>query len=93
MKTITYKDFYEAVQFFGLIGLENKAKIKEKYIKLSKQYHPDMQNGDNEKFQELNKHYKTLLFYIDNFKFTFSKEEFQTQYPIEKSKDGKWSLW
>jgi len=35
-----------------------------------------MPNGDTEKFQDINKSYKILISYIDNFKFKFSKEEF-----------------
>jgi preprotein translocase subunit Sec63 len=89
----TYREIEEAVEFFGLIGLETKQQIKQKYLKLSKQYHPDKLTGDNDKFQQLTKYYKILEFYIDNFKFRFSQEEFQDQYPFTKKENGQWSLW
>jgi len=90
---ITYQEFQNAIKIFDLIGLETKKDIKKRYLKLSKQYHPDKQNGSNEKFQQINDAYKTLEYYIDNFKFQFSQDEFQTQYPFSKKENGQWSLW
>ena len=52
-----------------------------------------MPDGDTEKFQEINKAYKILLVYIDNFKFRFTKEEFQDQYPFSITENEQWSLW
>jgi hypothetical protein len=86
---INYKEVQEAVEFFGLIGLENKKDIKKKYLKLSKFYHPDTTNGDEIKFQELNKYYKILEKYIDNFQFRFTKDEFIDQYPLSYVGDNK----
>jgi len=88
-----YDEFEEAIKTFGLIGLENRNDIKKKYLMLSKKFHPDMPNGDIEKFQEINKAYKILTIYVDNFKFRFTKEEFQDQYPFSKTNNGQWSLW
>ena len=90
---LTYQDIEEAINVFELIGLETKQQIKQKYLKLSKQYHPDKLTGDNDKFQQLTKHYKILEFYIDNFKFSFLKEEFEDQYPFTRKANGQWSLW
>jgi len=90
---ITYQEFQDAIKLFNLIGLESKKDIKNKYLKLSQQYHPDKQNGSNEKFQEINDAYKILEYYIDNFKFTFSQDEFQSQYPFTQKEDDQWSLW
>lgn len=39
----------------------NLKSIKERYKILAKRYHPDMVNGDEEKFKELNNHYQLLL--------------------------------
>jgi len=90
---IKYNEFEKAVETFGLIGLENKDDIKKRYLRLSKKFHPDMPDGDTEKFQEINKAYKILLVYIDNFKFRFTKEEFQDQYPFSITENEQWSLW
>ena len=88
-----YNEFEKAVKTFELIGLENKDDIKKRYLKLSKKFHPDMPNGDIERFQEINKAYKILIIYIDNFKFRFTKEEFLDQYPFSRTENGQWSLW
>ena len=93
MVEITYKELQNAVKTFNLIGLENKDNIKKKYLHLSKLYHPDMQNGDTKKFQEIAKDYKILITYVDNFKFRFTQEEFKNQYPFSNVEDGPWSLW
>jgi len=90
---IKYNDLQEAVEFFGLIGLETKEQIKQKYLELSKRYHPDKENGNIDDFQKLNKMYKILDEYIKNFKFQFTKEEFSNQYPLVQNKQDKWSLW
>ena len=90
---ITYQEFQEAIKLFGLIGLETKKQVKDKYLKLSKRYHPDMSDGDEDKFQKINKSYKILEYYIDNYQFTFSKEEFKKQYPFSENQDEPWSLW
>jgi len=91
--TISYQEFQEAVNLFDLIGLETRKQLKKRYLKLSKSYHPDTVNGDNEKFIQLNKAYKLLQYYIDNYKFQFSKEEFEKQYPFSMKKNANWSLW
>ena len=93
MEEIDYNSFSKAVDTFGLIGLESKDNIRKKYLKLSKEFHPDMPNGNSEKFKEINKAYKILISYIDNFKFNFTKDEFKNQYPFSKIDIEKWSLW
>ena len=93
MLNIKYEEFEKAVKLFGLIGVENRDDIKKKYLQLSKQFHPDMPDGDEDKFQEINKSYEILKAYIDNFNFRFTQEEFQDQKPFSKSENGQWSLW
>ena len=80
MVNITFEEFEKAVETLELIGLENRNRIKKKYLKLSKEHHPDMANGSVEKFQEINRAYNILNTYIDNYKFNFTKEEFKNQY-------------
>jgi len=87
---INYEEFEKAVDFFELIGIESKSDIKKKYLKLSKKYHPDTEDGSDEKFQELNKAYRILTTYIDNFKFRFTRDEFKNQNPISYSSDKDW---
>ncbi|MFT7004498.1 MAG: DnaJ-class molecular chaperone [Sulfurimonas sp.] len=89
MLSITYAEFDQAVETLGLIGVERKGDIKKTYLKLSRKYHPDMPNGSVEKFQEINKAYKILNKYVENFKYRFTKEEFGNQHPFSMG-DTDW---
>jgi len=88
-----YEELDKAVKTLELLGYESKDDIKRKYLTLSKKFHPDMSGGSKEKFQEINKAYKILTDYVDNFKFRFTKDEFVNQFPLSSDEGGKWSLW
>ena len=62
--------------------------VKLQYKKLAKKFHTDL-GGSNEKMQEINWAYKTLINYMKNYKFTFSEEEISKQYPEELLKKFK----
>jgi DnaJ-class molecular chaperone len=76
-----YKDFEKAVDLFGILTKTTKKDLKKKYLKLSKEFHPDMPNGSHEKFQELQDAYDMLNAYMDGFAFCLDEEEFKTQFP------------
>lgn len=90
MKHLKYSDFKKAVEILGLSGQTDKSSIRENYLKLSKKFHPDMSDGDTEKFQEINEAYELLNHYVENFRFQLSKEEFQDQYPFSDKMSGDW---
>lgn len=76
-----YEEFEKAVDMFGILTRTSKKSLKQKYLKLSKKYHPDMPEGSEEKFLELKKSYDLLCKYIDSFSYSFDKEEFKHQVP------------
>jgi len=76
-----YEEFQKAVDTLGILTKLDQRGLKKNYLKLSKMYHPDMQNGNEQKFKEIKEAYELLKSYIDNYKFTFEKEEFLDQYP------------
>lgn len=76
-----YEDFEKAVDFFGILTKTSKKDIKRKYLKLSKEYHPDMPNGSADKFKLLQDYYELLNKYMDSFHFSFDEEEFKGQFP------------
>jgi len=82
MIKIKYSEFEDAVNVLGLIGLENRNELKKRYLYLSKKFHPDKEEGSTEKFQEITKAYKLIQSYVDNFKFSFTLEEFGDQHPF-----------
>lgn len=85
----TYKDFEKALYSLEIVSKASITEIKNKYQKLSKEYHPDMKNGDNEKFLEINEAYKVVSEYMKNFRFKLDEEEFYEQNPFSK-KSGDW---
>lgn len=78
---MNYEDFIKAVELFGIISKMSKKDIKKRYLKLSKKHHPDMQSGSNEKFIELKQAYEILQEYMENYSFSFEKDEFKKQFP------------
>jgi molecular chaperone DnaJ len=52
------KDYYNIL---GVDRQASQAEIKKAFRNLSKKYHPDVNNGDDEKFKEINEAYTTLL--------------------------------
>ena len=89
-KKTTFNDLDQACKTLGLIGLENRTAVKRKYLELSKKHHPDMKNGETEKFQQINDAYKIVEQYMDQFCFSFTKEEFYQQNPHSLLDDAEW---
>lgn len=82
MHQVSLSEFQDAVKSLDLISLRTKEDVRKKYLKLSKKYHPDMEGGSTEKFQEIRQAYEIIVEYMDNFRFVFSDEEFKQQNPI-----------
>jgi len=82
---VEYSEFEKAVDMFGILTRMSKKDLKSRYLKLSKKYHPDLNDGDNEKFIELKKSYDLLCEYMNNYSYSFEIEEFKHQFPSFKS--------
>ena len=78
--SLSYEDLQKALDILEIVSKASAEDIKKKYQKLSKEYHPDMQNGNDEKFRELNEAYKIVQKYMKNYRFSFSEDEFKEQY-------------
>ena len=78
---MSYEDFEAALDSLDIVSRTTTEELKLKYQKLSKQYHPDMPSGNEEKFREINEAYKIVQHYIKNFRFQLSEEEFYQQNP------------
>jgi len=74
------KKIKEALDFMKIPPMSSIKDIKRQYKKLSKKYHPDI-SGDEVMMNELNKSYKILLDYCENYKFTFDEYEIKKQHP------------
>jgi len=69
-----------ALEVLNLPPLVSLKEIRSRYRTLSKKYHPDI-NKENSKMVEINEAYALLKAYAENFRFTFSDEEIQKQFP------------
>jgi DnaJ-class molecular chaperone len=76
-----YEEFEKAVDLFGILIKTSRKDLKKKYYELSKKYHPDMPEGSDEKFKELQESYEMLSSYMDSFSFSLDEEEFKNQFP------------
>ena len=90
MHQLSLSEFQDAVESLELLSLTTKEHVRKKYLKLSRKYHPDMEGGSTEKFQEIREAYEILVEYMDNFRFTFTDEEFKQQNPILVNVEQGW---
>ena len=90
MHQVSLNEFQDAVESLELLSLTTKEDVRKKYLKLSRQYHPDMEGGSTEKFQEIRQAYEILVEYMDNFRFVFDEEEFKQQNPILVNVEQSW---
>jgi len=90
MHQVSLSEFQNAVESLELLSLTNKEHVRKKYLKLSRKYHPDMEGGSTQKFQEIREAYEILVEYMDNFRFTFTDEEFKQQNPILVNVEQSW---
>lgn len=51
------KNYYDILE---ISNESNQSEIREKYLLLSKKYHPDKNNNNREKYQEINEAYSIL---------------------------------
>ncbi len=54
--------------------------IRQRYIELSKRYHPD-RTGDAEKMKQVNEAYEIICDYIANYAYSFAKKDIINVYP------------
>ena len=90
MHQVSLNEFKDAVESLELLSLTSREHVRKKYLKLSRQYHPDMEGGSTEKFQEIQEAYEILVEYMDNFRFVFDENEFKQQNPILVNVEQNW---
>lgn len=90
MHQVSLSEFESAVESLELLSLTTKEHVRKKYLKLSRKYHPDMDGGSTEKFQEIREAYEILVEYMENFRFVFDEKEFKQQNPILVNGEQSW---
>lgn len=69
-----------ALKIMELPPFISMKELKERYKVLATIHHPDF-GGDEEKMVLINESYTLLKNYMNNFKFSFTKEEIYKQFP------------
>lgn len=82
---ITLEAFQQAVDILGLVGKIDRQTVRQVYLLLCREFHPDMPTGDHAKFQAINDAYELIETYMNHYRFDFDKAEFKKQYPFSKS--------
>jgi len=82
---MTYEELKEAIAIFSLSDRATLREIKSRYRELVKLHHPDKDSSkDTLLISRINAAYQTLLDYADNYRFSFSEDEFYLQNPEER---------
>lgn len=84
---MTYRQFREAIDVFGLGERATLQQIKARHRELVKTHHPDRGNATNQDvIRSINSAHKLLMEYCSGYQFCFSEEEFLLQTPTERLK-------
>lgn len=75
-----YEAIQRALEILGLPTYVNWETIKSRYKYLVSKKHPDA-GGDEEEMAQINVAYEILKNYVKNFRFSFSEEEVNKQFP------------
>ena len=70
----------KALKILDIPPFVTKSDIKKRYKELASKYHPD-KGSDINKMVQINSAYKTIMEYIDNFRYSFDKDEITKQLP------------
>lgn len=82
---MTYAELQAALRVFGLGEQASLKEIKSRHRELVKQYHPDAGDEQNpELIKKVNAAYRTLLDYVESYRFSFAEVEFYEQNPEER---------
>jgi len=83
MNELSFERIDEARKILGLPEEATLEEIKQAYRAKAKEYHPDKtgQKESEEKMARINKAYKILLEYIEQYKFSFQKEDVERNDP------------
>lgn len=82
---MTFETLQKALAIFNLSDRVTFREIKSRHRELVKLHHPDQGGGcDPERIRLVNAAYEVLLAYAENYRLSFSEEEFYEQNPEER---------
>lgn len=77
-----YEELKKALETLGLPVFVTYKEIKERYHQLIHEFHPDKVSC-NKEIYEINSAFNELKEYIENYRFSFSFDEYIKQHPEE----------
>jgi DnaJ-class molecular chaperone len=84
----TFNEIEEARKLLGLNEAATLKEIKRAYRMLAHRHHPDKHRGaksnEDEIMKKLNRAYKLLTNYCDDYKYSFRAEDVARTYPDEE---------
>jgi len=84
---MNFKEIDEARRILGLGETATMKEIKNAYRRLSHHHHPDKNDSANEKSNEmmkkLNRAYKVLMDYCNEYRYSFRQEDITKVHPGE----------
>ena len=82
-----YKEIKQAAKILKLSDTATLKEVKEHYRRLIKKWHPDKCKKKietcNQKINEINKSYNTILDFIKNYKFSFEDNDLKNYFDLE----------
>lgn len=79
---MNYQELQAALRVFGLGDRASLKEIKARHRQLVKEHHPDANAAAAaETIREINAAYRIILAYLEEYRFSFSAEEFWQQNP------------
>lgn len=81
---MTYEELKEAMRVLGIPPLSTYKEIKQRYKNEARKNHPDINKNPQKNIDEINHAYAIVREYIENYRFYFTVEEFENQFPEEK---------
>ena len=82
---MTYREFKQAIEVFGLGERVTLVQIKARHRELARAHHPDHGNDtDSEVIRKINWAYKTLTTYCESYRYCLTEEEYLEQVPEER---------
>jgi len=83
-----FEEIEEARKLLGLGKVATLKEIRSAYRRLAHHHHPDKHGSadeeNNEMMKKLNRAYKVLVDYCNDYKYSFKEEDIAKTYPYEE---------
>nr|WP_320050682.1 J domain-containing protein [uncultured Desulfuromonas sp.] len=82
-----YQQLEKALELFAIRDRASLKEIKARHKTLVKKHHPDAGGNDPDAIRAINEAYQHLMEYCSNYRFSFTREEFMEQNPVERLRE------